>query len=273
MICIKPVNVDGRTLPCGRCLSCRINRGQAWSARLSRELPYWNDARFITLTYDDDHLPPGNTLVKRDIQLFNKRLRKDIEERRIKYYVVGEYGERFGRAHYHGIYFGLSADDYDVIKNAWNKGIIDLGTVTEYSINYVTAYITKKLWGDVGKEVYKDKEPPFSMMSKGLGERWLNDNKVQLLQYLGIKRRGKVLPMPRYYYVKLREKDIPDELVDYLVKLRGAERDAAMECRGLGPLELAEEARKLRTQVRYELTARKQIDDDKRGISLNRLLV
>lgn len=272
MICVHPVNVGGRRVPCGRCINCRVNRGQSWSERLIRELEYWPDARFITLTYDDNYLPERGTLIPRDLSLFNKRLRKSLRQRKIRYYAVGEYGDRKGRPHYHGIYFGLGLSDYKLVDDAWGKGRVHLGTVTMLSINYVTAYITKKLWGFVAQREYTDRglEPPFSRVSKGLGERWLNDNKLQLLADLALRRKGKLIPMPRYYFSKLRD-EIPEQLLNDLTVLRGQERLVATLDAGVSVLELAEKERLARHQAELDAQARRSIDDARKGVVVKRL--
>ena len=140
----------------------------------------------MTLTYTDEFLPRNGSLKPEDLTLFHKRLRKDLRLRKIKYYACGEYGEQYGRPHYHGIYFGLTRVDFDIVEKCWGMGRVHLGTVTSQSINYVTSYITKKLWGDVGKEVYGDNIAPFNRVSKGLGLQWCVDNNVQLLADLGL---------------------------------------------------------------------------------------
>ena len=90
-------------VPCGHCLACRIARTREWTVRLLHESEFWEDTIFVTLTYDDEHLPSDRSLVPRDLTLFFKRLRKDLGDRKIKYYACGEYGDTFGRPHYHAI--------------------------------------------------------------------------------------------------------------------------------------------------------------------------
>ena len=64
--CLTPVykkfTVDGSgsfllRLRCGKCLNCRQYKALEWSLRLDCEMKYWKSACFVTLTYDDDHLP------------------------------------------------------------------------------------------------------------------------------------------------------------------------------------------------------------------------
>ena len=51
---------------------------------------------FVTLTYDDKHLPFDFKLKKSDVSLFIKKLRHYFERKdksvKIKYFVCGEYG-------------------------------------------------------------------------------------------------------------------------------------------------------------------------------------
>jgi len=63
-------------VPCGRCIGCRLERSRQWAMRCVHESSLYDDNCFITLTYDDEFLPAGGTLVKRHFQLFIKRLRK-----------------------------------------------------------------------------------------------------------------------------------------------------------------------------------------------------
>lgn len=48
---------------------------------------------FVTLTYDEEHLPPDGSLRKRDLQLYLKRLRRRLP---FRFFAAGEYGERGG---------------------------------------------------------------------------------------------------------------------------------------------------------------------------------
>jgi hypothetical protein len=76
------------------------------------------------LTYDDEHLPPNNSLLKKDLQKFFYKLRQKIKPIKIRYFAVGEYGSnKTKRPHYHIILFGYvpkdleyfySQKDYDI---------------------------------------------------------------------------------------------------------------------------------------------------------------
>lgn len=126
-------------VPCGRCLGCRLDYSRQWADRCLAELAYHDSAYFVTLTYDEEHLPwskypalkdgsmpdestgevseeqldwfTSMTLCKRDVQLFMKRLRKAYPDDKIRYFGCGEYGPKTFRPHYHLILFGLHLDD------------------------------------------------------------------------------------------------------------------------------------------------------------------
>lgn len=163
------------TTDCGRCIECSKKRSNIWATRIMCEVQEHAENCCLTLTYDDDHLPSGALLCKRDVQLFLKRLRKSLSPLRIRYFYSGEYGERRGRPHYHMIIFGWSPplDDcqYMYSKNGvryyfnkfvqdlWNNGIVSVDrNVTYDTAFYVAKYLQKYTQSD--KSV-----PSFSNMS------------------------------------------------------------------------------------------------------------
>nr|QJB20319.1 MAG: replication initiator protein [Microvirus sp.] len=217
MECIRPVNIQGQDFPCGQCRACRINRTREWATRIMHEVAYWDKTVFVTLTYSDNFLPADNGLWKRDVQLFLKRLRKDIAPDVIKYYAAGEYGDRFGRPHYHLIIFGLSRGDHDLLEGAWSLGMVHTGNVSMTSARYVTSYVQKKYNGRKATEEYGDRQPPFQTCSQGIGLRWLQQNEHYVREKLGLTVEGKAQPLPRYYRKKL---GIKAEAYDDLYKER-----------------------------------------------------
>lgn len=44
-------------IPCGKCIGCRLQHGQDWSGRILMESLCHDNNWFITLTYDDEHVP------------------------------------------------------------------------------------------------------------------------------------------------------------------------------------------------------------------------
>ena len=97
-------------LPCGQCCACRLNKSRDWATRCVLEAKMHDENCFITLTYNDENLPKDYGLCKEDLTLFFKRLRKNTGEK-IRYYAAGEYGDLYGRPHYHACLFGWKPKD------------------------------------------------------------------------------------------------------------------------------------------------------------------
>lgn len=187
----------------------------------------WNyKASFVTLTYNDENLPVNGSLEPHDLTNYWKSLRFDLEDygRKIKYYSCGEYGDQFGRPHYHAIIFGvdpLNMLDREIVSRNWKHcdpeifrfkrksdgtmlrgNAIDI--VNRKDIQYVCKYIQKKWTGKKAQSEYYDNGliPPFSRMSKGLGlatatkyQEFMSENSFCWLD-------GKKVPIPRYYREK-----------------------------------------------------------------------
>ena len=154
-----PDIVQAVSLPCGQCIGCRLERSRQWAMRCVHEAQLHEHNCFITLTYDDTHLPSDQSLHYRDFQLFIKRLRKRFPTTKISYYMAGEYGENFGRPHYHACIFGLDFHDKKLWKRTtsgsliyrssdlealWPFGYSSIGDVNFESAAYVARYIMKK---------------------------------------------------------------------------------------------------------------------------------
>nr|QJB18791.1 MAG: replication initiator protein [Microvirus sp.] len=206
---------DGLTVPCGKCLHCRISKRKEWTFRMLHELQSWDHAIFITLTYDDQHIPDYNSLIKKDLQNFFKRLRKNLGERKIKYFACGEYGTTTDRPHYHAIIYGMSLlpGDKNIIMSTWkncdwqNRSIKknSFGLAEQHSIEYVAGYIHSKLTGELADQEYKqqNREPVFRILSLGIGLKYALENKEKILKDKCLKQKGKELALPRYYLKKL----------------------------------------------------------------------
>lgn len=199
-------------LPCGQCIACKLNRAREWSVRIMHELKMHDGVGcFVTLTYDQEHAPWVSnfqaTLVKKDLQDFFKRLRKALEPAKIRYYAVGEYGEKYVRPHYHCIIFGLSPlVAQSVVQREWMFGYVHIGSVTLDSANYVARYCTKLLTGPK-KEWYKEKKiiPEYSVMSRrpGIGASWIEKYGNEVKTHHSVVAKGKLMAPPRYYREKV----------------------------------------------------------------------
>lgn len=222
MTCLHPISVDGGSMACGHCMACRITIAREWTVRNLHELSYWDKAVFVTLTYDDEHLPWKNSLYRYELQNYLKRLRKRLNCK-IKYFACGEYGELNKRPHYHLIIYGLGFDDVDVIKQAWGRGFVKCGSVTADSIQYVCGYIMKKYNGVKQLEEYGERWPQFMACSKGIGDRWIKDNEEMVIDNMTVRHKGKPIGIPRYYKVKLGDK-LDNEKLEAERKVRSDKR-------------------------------------------------
>lgn len=147
MLCPYPVTLsNGNMRPCKQCIACRINAKRALVGRIEREmLEHRNPSSFTTLTYADEHLPRGGSLDPRIHRHFLQRLDR-LGAGRIRYFWVGEYGDRTHRPHYHAILFGLGGWQWQhTIEEAWQYGQVFHGQADAGAASYVAHYVTKKL--------------------------------------------------------------------------------------------------------------------------------
>lgn len=203
-------------IPCGQCTGCRLEYSRQWANRCMLELQYHDSAYFVTLTYDDAHVPKSYygdpetgeamtslTLRKRDFQLFMKRLRKACSDDNIRFFASCEYGGQTFRPHYHAIIFGLHLDDLTPwsrssqgftyynskkVQDAWslreNGQLVPIGyavvaEVTWETCAYTARYVMKKLKG-AEAQFYDDHnlEPESTLMSRrpGIAHQYFVDH-------------------------------------------------------------------------------------------------
>lgn len=225
---------DGLPFPCGQCLSCRINKRRVWTLRLMLENYFHEKASFVTLTYSDDMLPFSldglPALCKSDVQLWLKRLRKRLGDRKIRYYLAGEYGSRTRRPHYHAILFGVGPEQLDpdyvvyagrsggtkgiekrstLLSQTWPYGLVHVGDVRRESIQYVAGYVTKKFTKKGDGNV-----PEFALMSRrpGIGASAVAQITAVLQRYnleketrRELRVDGKTWPLGRFLQGKIAE--------------------------------------------------------------------
>jgi len=255
-------------LPCGRCIGCRLARAQSWALRAQHEAALHSQNAFVTLTYTEEELPEGGTLVLSDWQDFMKRLRRRIPG--IRYLACGEYGRTTFRPHYHALFFGADFRDggYQVAPNLWSNELLDeawscgrvaVGPFTPESAAYVARYTVKKVTGEFSEKFLERVDPgtgevfsvapEFFAMSRrpGLGAKFFEKYKSDLFPADFSVLSGSRVPVPRYYRDKLSV-DSP-ELADSLSRVR---REKARKSKGSAWARLRAREVILRARVRRE---------------------
>lgn len=222
--------VDYIEIPCGKCEVCKANQARQKGERAMAEASSYLYNECINLTYNEENLPRNSsgrgTLRYKDVQLFKKRLLKywkeHYNEDKIKFLCACEYGEQYGRPHYHMIMFNFQCHDkYDwgqskkgskqfrspIIEKLWGLGNVTLGEVTPETIQYVSNYCLKKFKGKKAKGVYEKMgiEPEIVRGSNqnGLGSAFWAQHKETYEEhgkcFLGTFNGLKTLCVNRYY--------------------------------------------------------------------------
>lgn len=212
---------------------------------------------FLTLTFNDEHLPPDGGVHVRDLQLFMKRLRKAISPTKVRYYACGEYGDNFGRPHYHVVLFGYGFPDRKAwrkspagfvlyrsafLESLWPFGNCEIGEVTAQSGAYVARYVMKKIGGPPAADHYNRPHPltgemhrvspEFAVMSSrpGIGGTWFDkfEGDVFPADFLVIDTRK--VPVPKYFSQKLNDRNLDASRlrkIDDLTPIRDKRREAS----------------------------------------------
>lgn len=181
-------------IPCGDCVGCQEAYSKEWATRMTLEAEKWPSNYFLTLTYDDYHIPIQDelcnkktgeifendnwmqgTVLKEDCQKFLKDLRRQWEyhykHQGIRFYLSSEYGPSTNRPHYHMILFNfpIPVEELEIrkvdrdgnihwthkrLEKIWGKGFIDLCEVNWDTCAYVARYVMKKMKGKKPDEWY-----------------------------------------------------------------------------------------------------------------------
>lgn len=155
-------------LACGQCIGCRLDKSRDWALRAIHEASFHEENAFITLTYDNDHVPElvdretGHViedLRKEDFSVFMKALRNYLNPKgaknlkKVRFLHCGEYGEAckncrlsrkfcecaeyvpdLGRPHHHAALFGYQFPDLQLWK-------------VKNGNRLYTSEILKSIWG------------------------------------------------------------------------------------------------------------------------------
>lgn len=296
-----PYDWEAGQLRCRVCIGCRSDRACDISLRAAHEAQMHDAGCFLTLTYDRESLPVtwkyssdegqrlalahpqrvvpyGGSLRREDVVVFMKRLRKRVHEdygERVRAYVVGEYGGRTQRPHYHALLFGfdfrhdrIRVEDSrgghpqwssKLLDELWSAGMCRIGELGQQSAQYAAKYALKSLGGKqelrglVGGGMV-EVEPAFDSLPHGraLGLPWLDRFWSDVFP-LGavVLRGGRQVPVPLAYLKVCKERD--PEVYERVSEARALE--------GLKRLEDAMPARlRVREEVAHAKASRSQRD-------------
>lgn len=243
--------------PCGQCIGCRLSRSRDWGLRCTHEAQMHPDNCFVTLTYNDENLPLGSTLVRDDIKKFFKRLLKKYEPTKIRRFYSGEYGDETNRPHYHACIFNYrptdgvfykKIDDYflytsETLNKIWGLGHVTFGELTYESACYTARYTLTKITGELAEDHYStidpetgevtQRVPEFSGQSNrpGIGTPWLDKYAYDIFEKDEVILNGRPMKPPRFY-TQYFEKLEPERIEE--IKLERIQRSGQRRI-DLGP--------------------------------------
>lgn len=231
MLCKNPFQKGDALYPCGQCMPCRVNRRRVWTHRIMLEGLQHDTSAFVTLTYSDENMPSDGSLRPNDVQDWLKRLRRKMEPQRLRYYLVGEYGDTTHRPHYHAALFGFPTCSWgltrvgksrtsccaacDAVSTTWGFGHIQVGELTLKSAAYIAGYVTKKMTMNDDPRL-NGRNPEFARMSlrPGIGGDAMWDMASTLMAFglddsqpdvpAGLRHGARVMPLGRYLRRRLR---------------------------------------------------------------------
>lgn len=195
-------------VPCRKCEECVSIRKSQWCFRALAEAEHAFNSVFLTLTYSDDCLPDGANVCLRDVQLFFKRMRKNISlwypdfdtdsqtGYPLKYFCCSEYGSKKQRPHYHMILWNCPMSSGE-IERTWKLGFIKVKPCIEPTVQYTLKYFACKDFAPEGRV------QNFCVMSKNIGREWLSDNLYYDKTYVTMPGKNYKIPIPPYYRDRL----------------------------------------------------------------------
>lgn len=233
MSCINPMEMKIKSqykgiqtikVDCRHCLNCLVKRQSQIEFLAKKELlsvyQSGRSASFVTLTYDDNHIPYNEngfiTLRRKDLQNWIKNMRRQMEyygeKVPFKYLYCGEYGDgthsttKSGvsthRPHYHVVFLGLSTSQVKkYTRKLWKNGLCDIGELSAGGIRYLCKYMTKAS-PDKDVKAFRDSvgvQNPFFYHSIGLAKDWILRNMWKIVEdEFTFTLRGKKMLLPTH---------------------------------------------------------------------------
>lgn len=211
-MCPYPIYVHkhGIDVPCGKCGYCLRRSINDWVIRCKYEHMKCHSAYFLTLTFSEvpEGLLDDAKSFRRPLQLFFKRCRKFGLS--FRYFAIGDYGDTYGRPHYHVLFYSDIPVDTDLIHSLWSSkthqenGFVKVDLYSVHRCRYVVEYA---LLGRLDHDASSGKPKPFTVMSKrpAIGSSFLTKERFNFHRsgHPMISDEGFKYALPRYYRKKI----------------------------------------------------------------------
>jgi hypothetical protein len=141
---------------------------------------------------------------------------RSVTFKKVKQVMAGEYGDHFGRRHFHGIIFGHDFCDMvhtgfyssrgnpihssPSLERVWGKGIVQIEPVNMDMALYVSSYITDEVVE--GEPVLSESsrlKPQYGRFGRGIGKSWLTKYWKDVLAAGVLKLKSGDYPIPRSF--------------------------------------------------------------------------
>lgn len=229
---------------CGGCIGCRLSHAIEWTVRNLHEKSLWEYSFFVTLTFDDLHLPDNYSADVEIVQLFHKRLRQYLARHpewvgatsgadvKVRYYLVSDYGTKNFRPHFHVIYF-LNYDFADrepwysskmgyrqwispQLTKLWGQGEVTISLLDEGNATYITRHNVLKVSGPAAVAHYCRihpltgefcaVRPEFMVCSlkPSIGSDWFDKFEGDVFPCDYVVIDGRKFPVPKFYARQLK---------------------------------------------------------------------
>lgn len=136
---------------CNKCLRCRQVYAASWAGRVRAEASGHNRAYFLTLTYDNKHLPSSMQRARHNLSRWIKDYRRfehyqGRTGKSVRFFGVTERGDKFDRLHHHVILFSPWHQPSSITDvPAWSMGFARVEECNPARTHYATQYSTQKI--------------------------------------------------------------------------------------------------------------------------------